>query len=330
MESTGSTIKLGKIDATIEEALAQQFEIRGFPTLKFFKNGKFGKDDAKDYNGGRQADEIVAWVTKKSGPAATTVTTVEEAEALIKEHKVVIFGHFEDVESAAAKTFMSVAEGIDEHPFVITSSKDVHAKHEVEDSTIVLFKQFDEGKSQFDGDLTSEEEIKRFLQAQSLPLIVEFNHESAQKIFGGDIKNHLLIFVSKEAGHVDKYVDGAKEIAKKYRNEMLFVTINTDEEDHKRILDFFGMEKEEIPSMRLIRLEENMAKYKPAVADLSAENIEKFVQSYLDGELKQHLLSQKLPEDWDKNPVKVLVAANFDEVVFDTEKDVLVEFYAPW
>lgn len=42
--------------------------------------------------------------------------------------------------------------------------------------------------------------------------------------------------------------------------------------------------------------------------------------------LQQHLLSQVLPEDWDKNPVKVLVSTNFDEVAFDKSKDVLVEF----
>lgn len=204
-----------------------------------------------------------------------------------------------------------------------------YSKYDAKDDLIVLFKQFDDGKAVYEGEI-NEADIKKFIQLESMPLIVEFNHESAQKIFGGDIKSHLLMFVSKEAETFEKIADQVKETAKKFRNEVLFVTINADEEDHKRILDFFGMEKEEVPSMRLIRLEEDMAKYKPENSDLSPENIEGFVQLYIDGKLKQHLLSQKLPEDWDKLPVKVLVSSNFDEVAFNKEKDVLVEFYAPW
>ncbi|MDK2413519.1 hypothetical protein QHH03_30990, partial [Aphanizomenon sp. 202] len=96
----------------------------------------------------------------------------------------------------------------------------------------------------------------------SLPLVVDFNHETASKIFGGDIKSHLLIFLSKEAGHYDTHLSAATAAAKGFKGEVLFVTINTDEEDHSRILEFFGMKKDEIPGLRIIKLEEDMAKYK--------------------------------------------------------------------
>jgi hypothetical protein len=68
--------------------------------------------------------------------------------------------------------------------------------------------------------------------------------------------------------------------------QVLFVSINSDEEDHQRIIEFFGMKKDEIPAMRLIRLEEDMAKYKPQNPDLSKDNIKAFVQDFIDGKLK--------------------------------------------
>lgn len=62
--------------------------------------------------------------------------------------------------------------------------------------------------------------LQQFVTINALPLIVDFNQETAQKIFGGDIKSHLLVFLSKEAGHFDKYVEGIKEPAKNFRGDV--------------------------------------------------------------------------------------------------------------
>ena len=303
-----STIKLAKVDATEESKVAEKFEVRGYPTLKFFKNGK-----DQEYNGGRTADTIVSWLEKKTGPPAKTLETVEAAKAFVEENSIAIIGFFKDGASDAAKAFLATADSMDDYPFAVTAEEAVFAEYKLEKDNVVLFKKFDDGRNDLEGEVT-EEALAKFISGNALPLVVEFNQDTAQKIFSGEVKSHLLLFLSASSEDFAAKTDIAREIAKEYKGEMLFVTINTDEEDHKRIMEFFGMEESELPSMRIIKLEEDMSKFKPASTELSDSNIRAFVKSYLAGELKPHLMSEEIPEDWDKEPVKVLVAKNFEEV----------------
>lgn len=51
-------------------------------------------------------------------------------------------------------------------------------------------------------------------------------------------------------------------------------------------MEFFGLKKTESPEMRLIKLEEEMTKFKPETNEITADNIRSFVQKVLDGKLK--------------------------------------------
>jgi len=324
LKKVESPIRLGKVDATQEQELAEEHGVRGYPTLKFFKSGI-----PVPYAGGRSAKDIVSWLTKKTGPPAKTLAAADEAKEFIAATDVALVGYFKDQASDLAKAYLGAAETLDDYAFALVSDAAVAKEHGIEEDQIVLFKKFDDGKAVYSGEATLDA-VKKFVQTESLPLVVDFNHDTAQKIFGGDIKSHLLLFLSQGAENYETLLGNAKAVASPFRDRILFVSINADEEDHGRILEFFGMKKEEVPAMRIIKLEEDMAKYKPADAEISSDNIKGFVQDFLDGKLKQHLLSQEVPSDWDAKPVKTLVASNFDEVVFNKDKAVLVEFYAPW
>merc|ERR1711936_60197 len=290
-----SPIKLAKVDATVESKLGEKFEVRGYPTLKFFRSGK-----PTEYSGGRTADTIVSWLEKKTGPPAKALASLEEAKAFLDGKSVGIIGY-----------------------------DTVGTEYGLEGEAVLLLKDFDEGKAVLAEGIT-EDAVTKFVASESLPLVVDFNQETAQKIFSGEIKTHLLVFSSHKAeDHADK-VAVISGIAKENKGKLLFVTINTDLDDHKRILEFFGITEEELPTFRAIKLGEDMAKFKPDDDSITAENIASFVADFIEGKLKQHLMSEEIPEDWDKEGVKVLVGKNFHEVAMNPEKDVLVEFYAPW
>lgn len=63
--------------------------------------------------------------------------------------------------------------------------------------------------------------------------------------------------------------------------------------------------------------------------DITTERVAKFVNDFLDKKLTRYLKSEEIPASNDE-PVKIVVGKNFDDIVINNTKDVLVEFYAPW
>jgi protein disulfide-isomerase A1 len=57
LESSDLDVVLAKVDATIHKDLAEKFGVKGFPTLKFFREGEVG-----EYNGGRTEATIISWL----------------------------------------------------------------------------------------------------------------------------------------------------------------------------------------------------------------------------------------------------------------------------
>uniref|UniRef100_H2ZE70 Protein disulfide-isomerase A3 n=1 Tax=Ciona savignyi TaxID=51511 RepID=H2ZE70_CIOSA len=62
---------------------------------------------------------------------------------------------------------------------------------------------------------------------------------------------------------------------------------------------------------------------------LTADNFKSFLTSYIAGEVEAHIKSEDAPAD-NSGPVTVVTGKTFDKLVMDENKDVLIEFYAPW
>lgn len=84
----GSGASLGWVDATANESLAQEYRIEGFPTIKVFPGGK-GKSSstAMEYQGGRQADNIVSYALAEVDRSGVPKEIAEmTSEAIMKDN----------------------------------------------------------------------------------------------------------------------------------------------------------------------------------------------------------------------------------------------------
>jgi len=70
-----------------------------------------------------------------------------------------------------------------------------------------------------------------------------------------------------------------------------------------------------------------MKKFK-FTGDITADSIYEFYEDFKAGKIDHYIKSEEEPEV--QGPVIKLVATNYDDIVFDRTKDVLVKYYAPW
>merc|ERR1712154_447709 len=137
----------------------------------------------------------------------------------------------------------------------------------------------------------TKEELVAFVGTEQLALVNEFSDKTAPKIFGGDLKQHNLLFAAKSAADYDTIIADYTEAAKGYKGKLLFVLVDCDVDDNKRVMEFFGITEEDCPSMRVINMEKNMAKYAPPTPAITKDDIVAFVDGVLDGSIERHLKS---------------------------------------
>ncbi|XP_070998330.1 protein disulfide-isomerase A2-like [Oncorhynchus clarkii lewisi] len=327
-EGESEGYRLAKVDAAEEKELAEEFDVGSFPTIKLFTDGD--RNNPIDFTGKRTVQGIVQWLKRRSGPSAVVLETTDAASEHISLHNVTVLGFFTSLESEEAKVFYSVAMEMVDMVFGVTTSPEVFQKYEVKNNSVVLFKKFDEGRADLsvsEKEKVGKEELTVFIRTNSLELVIEFNEQNADKIFGSKVHTHTLLFINSTVQEQKNLLTEYSTVARDFKGKVLFIIIDvTGPVSH--VLKYFGLSEGDAPAVRIINTD--TTKKFALIGQITAATLQTFCQGVLDGTVKSHLLSEEVPEDWDKGPVKVLVGKNFEAVALDNNKNVFVEFYAPW
>jgi protein disulfide-isomerase A1 len=309
-------LSLGKVDATIHKNLQIKYKIEAYPSLKLFINGQ-----PTDYTGGRTESDIVNWMRKKTGPATRALKNVEQVEKFKEGPNVslVFFGSDNDVITKVARANEDLAFGQ-------CNTKECFDNYDVKEGTLVLFKKFDEGRSNFVGELT-ETAVKSFIDVNSRPLAMKFNDKTAQLIFANNTPA-LILYRSEKAENTPELDRILKNVANKFKGKLQIVTTDIKQGLELRLADFIGVYSIDLPTIRLADTRTELKKYN-FQGEMTEEHITRFVEDWETGKLRPFYKSQEIPVK-PTEPVFTLVAKTFDEIVMDPTKDVLVEFYAPW
>ena len=138
-----------------------------------------------------------------------------------------------------------------------------------------------------------------------------------------------MILFTGETGTA--YQETFAAAAKELKGDVLFVTSGATDGIQARLADFIGVTAEDTPCIRLLDPRgEGMLKYQWDIdlSTITVDGLKTYLDDFRGGKLEPHLKSEPIPEE--QGALTVLVGKNWEQIVKDETKDVLVKYYAPW
>lgn len=262
-------------------------------------------------------------MTKRARPAITLLTK-DLLEEFKKTDKVVLMAYISADDKTSIQTYSNLAETLREK-FVFGYTNDLRLAEDegVTQPSIVLYKDFDDTKNVFMGDF-SEKAIEDFIRTTSVPLIGMLDRETYADYVASALP--LAHIFAKTPEEREELARALKPAAQKYRGRVNFATIDADE--HSAYAGNLNLPDDKFPAFAIQKIVTN-EKFPYSGNRLTEESISVFMEDFINGKLEPSLMSEPEPAE-NTGFVTILVATTFQDLVVNNDKDVLVEFYAPW
>jgi len=318
LKANDPPVTLAQVDCTeAGKDTCGRFSVSGYPTVKIFRNGEL----SQDYNGPREAGGIIKHMRSQVGPASKECTTEEELKSLLAKPEVVVVNydkHNDDVFQKVANTLREqVAFGHyyagDKTGLVLHRPKHLQSKFESAE-----LKMLDE-KLEKDG-------AGHFILTNYHGLVGHRTTDNAREFKEPLVAVYYDVDYVKNIKGTNYWRNRVMKVAQNFKS-LNFAVCNKNDFQHEA--SEFGLDvvTAEAP---LVAIKSDKGKFvMKEVFDSKGVAFEQFLKDFEAGNLEAYLKSEPVPESNDEG-VKVAVAKNFDELVVNSKKDVLVEFYAPW
>ncbi|KAJ1204492.1 hypothetical protein NDU88_008269 [Pleurodeles waltl] len=273
MKSSGSPVKVGKMDATVHSGIASEFGVRGFPTIKLLKG-----ELAYNYRGPRTKDDIIEFANRVAGPVIRPLPSQQMFDHVQKRHRVLFL--YVGGESTLKEKYIEVASELIIYTYFFSASEDVLPEYVTlqeipavlvfKDSTYFVYDEYE------DGDLSSwinKERFQGYLQVDGFTLYELGDTGKLVAVAVIDDKN-----TSVEHLRLKSIV---QEVAKDYRDHF-HRDFQFGHMDGSEYINSLLMDEVEMPTIVVLNTS-NQQYYLPQKHIESTEEMIAFINSILEG-----------------------------------------------
>ncbi|SBS86250.1 protein disulfide-isomerase, putative [Plasmodium ovale curtisi] len=354
-----SNVQIAKINAAMNSEIIDRLNVYSYPSLFMIK-----KDEIHKYNGVNSTKGIISWIYEHLDEIVYEINSKEKLNTFLgldeynnsilffisrKEKDVKVIKELTEICTLTESTFcfyLKEQSIVNYFENTILSEKYHFNVKELENKDIygILFKNddfdqyfylIDEHLNMlYDPDLDREikiDQLTKWIQKKVEPLVIKFSEYYFSLLFSSDTVTLFILY--NDINELNK-TDIIK-CAKKYKN-INFSLSGNNEIYEKRLLSELLIDNLKNPVMRITEFKNHINipyKYKPQNDDMeiNEKNIDDFIRGYTAEKKYFYRKSERpLPDEFNNGYVKIIVADTYDEYIYNSEKNVVVLYYAPW
>lgn len=320
-------IPLAQVDCTEQQELCMSQGIRGYPSLKTFKDNDIS--NPRDYEGARSADAIINYMIKQTLPVVQNVESEKALNEIVQNATVPVI-----ISNGASKlneTFYQIANKFSDE-YIFASCPELKSELSLQLPGVAE-------PIVFNGDVkkaeTDAEVLESWIKVEALPYFGEVNGSTFSSYLESGIP--LAYFFYTDDEELKEYAPFFTELAKEHRGKLNFASL--DSRKFGRHAESLNM-REQFPLFAVHNVTSNLKYGLPQLAQeefekltdtvkLETKHISKLVKDLLTGKAEPIVKSEEIPEVQESNVYKI-VGKTHEDLINDNKKDVLVKYYAPW
>jgi protein disulfide-isomerase A1 len=312
-------VVVAEVDCSENKDICQKEKITRYPTLKFYKEGNY-KDEFTEK---RTVENISKFIIEKSRALINIVhgkEAVEFIRTFKSDDKKLLIGYFNRIGDVDYKTFEKYAKQHSDE-FIYAAAGDKAASEAVGGVVIpgiVMYKDYDEAIPR--NTHLSEQNIDEFVKIHRIPNLDILTEENLKTYYDTEIP--LAIFFYEKDIQYEKHKADLYHISKLYRDRLYFVaskTILKDKNKFNKAMNF-GIYDPKTPDFFYSF---------PKGKRMNQSNLVQFGEAYFRNEVTPQIIEEPIKSRVYENNVVALNSKNYDDIVLDENRDVVVLYYSP-
>lgn len=214
---------------------------------------------------------------------------------------------------------------VDDFAFgVVTDPSVMKAENVASSPSVVLYKHFDDLRDVHTGSIVPDQ-IEDFIKVNAVPLLAEVQSHTFMDYVDAGRPLAYIFSNSDEMKHQMHQLFWP--LAQKYKGVFSFAHIDANQ--YASQADFLSLNST-WPAVAVHNFKSGARFPLDQSKTVNEQEVSSFLDQIVQGQAEPVLKSQSFPVRNPEDAVKVVVGKDFEDIVMDKSKDVLLEIYAPW